>query len=267
MKISFIGSGNVAWHLSWALDNAGHAVQEVYSRDIKNAKELARRLYNAKVQKDLNFAESLAEVFFLCVSDDAIEEVLQQLVLPENAKVIHTSGTKSLSVLDKYANVFSDVPVEIGVFYPLQTFSKSFSIDFSQIPICVEAENEIVENLLITLAQDISDVVYEVNSEERKVLHVGAVFACNFTNHLLGLAQEMLKDNDLDFKLLQPLIKETFKKALFSENIFEVQTGPARRGDQQIIQQHLQLLNNQPNLLEIYKVVTKSIMDKYRGDS
>jgi predicted short-subunit dehydrogenase-like oxidoreductase (DUF2520 family) len=262
MKISFIGAGNVSWHLAQALENAGHGIEEVYSRNIKNSEELTQYLYNAKVQKDLNFADSQAQVFFLCVTDDSMLEVAKQLVLPENSMLIHTSGSKSLGELDELLRLNSDVTIKTGVFYPLQTFTKNFKVNFAEIPICIESEEEDVEKVLIKLGQDISDITYLVNSEERRVLHVAAVFACNFTNHLWGIAQEIVEDNDLEFKLLKPLIHETFRKAMSANDIFKAQTGPARRGDNKIINQHLLFLKQQPDYQQIYRVLSEGILKK-----
>ena len=262
MKISFIGAGNVSWHLSQALENAGHGVEEVFSRNIDNAEDLTKHLYNAQVQQDLNFSKSIAQVFFLCVTDDSMLEVAKQLVLPEGSMLVHTSGSKSLAELDELLRINSDVSIMTGVFYPLQTFTKNFKIDFTEIPICIESNEEAVEKALIDLGQDISDITYMVNSEERRVLHVAAVFACNFTNHLWGIAQEIVKDNDLEFDLLKPLITETFRKAMASDDIFKAQTGPARRGDNKIINQHLLFLKQQPDYQQIYRTLSEGILKK-----
>ncbi len=262
MKISFIGAGNVSWHLSQALENVGHSVAEVYSRNIQNAEDLAKNLYNAKVQRDLNFSKSIAKVFFLCVTDDSMLEVAKQLVLPEGSMLVHTSGSKSLAELDELLRINSDVSIMTGVFYPLQTFTKNFQIDFTEIPICIESDEEVVEKTLIDLGQDISDITYVVDSEERRVLHIAAVFACNFTNHLWGITQEIMRDNDLEFNLLKPLINETFRKAMASDDIFKAQTGPARRGDNKIINQHLLFLKQQPDYQQIYRVLSEGILKK-----
>ncbi|MEA5426997.1 Rossmann-like and DUF2520 domain-containing protein [Arcicella lustrica] len=259
MKISFIGSGNVAWHLSQALENIGHSVEEVYSRNPKHTEALTKVLYNANAHDSLDFRNSNAQLFFLCVSDDAIAEVIKHLMLPLDAILIHTSGSKSLHDMDELLRVYSDIPIKTGVFYPVQTFSKTFHVDFNTIPICIESENEAVENMLITLGQELSDITYAVNSEERRILHVSAVFACNFTNHLLGIAQELLEENDLEFELLKPLIKETFKKAIDAKSIFKVQTGPAVRGDQKILNQHLLFLKQQPDYQHIYRALSEGI--------
>jgi predicted short-subunit dehydrogenase-like oxidoreductase (DUF2520 family) len=262
MKISFIGAGNVSWHLSQALENAGHGVEEVFSRNNKNSEELTKHLYNAKVQSDLNFSKSKAQVFFLCVTDDSMIEVVKQLVLPEGSMLIHTSGSKSLGELDELLRINSDVTIQSGVFYPLQTFTKNYKIDFTEIPICIESEDVEVEKVLIDLGHDISDITYVVNSEERRVLHIAAVFACNFTNHLWGIAQEIVQDNNLEFELLKPLINETFRKAMASEDIFKAQTGPARRGDNKIITQHLLFLKQQPDYQQVYRVLSEGILKK-----
>jgi len=262
MKISFIGAGNVSWHLSQALENAGHGVEEVFSRNAENAEELTKQLYNAKVQRDLNFSKSIAKVFFLCVTDDSMLEVAKQLVLPEGSMLVHTSGSKSLADLDELLRINSDISIKTGVFYPLQTFTKNFRIDFTQIPICIESEVESVEKALIDLGQDISDITYMVDSEERRVLHLAAVFACNFTNHLWGIAQEIMRDSDLEFDLLKPLINETFRKAMASDDIFKAQTGPAYRGDHKIINQQLLFLKQQPEYQQIYRVLSEGILKK-----
>lgn len=263
MKITLIGAGNVAWHLGFALENHGHGVEEVYSRDPHKAKDLAMRLYNARASKSLNFARSKAEVFIMAVTDDAIGEVLTQLVLPPNAILVHTSGSKPLAVLQRWAEVYSDVAVSVGVFYPLQTFSKNTQIDFEEIPLCIEASDEPTEQKLVSVAQDLSEIVYVVDSAERQVLHLGAVFACNFTNYLFTLSKELLEDAHLDMVLLKPLIRETIRKALLVADPATVQTGPARRGDRKTIQQHLDYLKDNPEAKVIYRLLSEGILHRY----
>jgi len=262
MKISFIGAGNISWHLSQALENAGHDVEEVFSRNIENAEDLTKHLYNVQLQRDLNFSKSIAQVFFLCVTDDSMLEVAKQLVLPEASILVHTSGSKSLAELDELLRLNKDTSIRTGVFYPLQTFTKNVKIDFSEIPICIESDEEVVEKLLIELGQDISDITYVVSSDERRVLHIAAVFACNFTNHLWGITQEIMNENDLEFDLLKPLINETFRKAMASDYIFKAQTGPAHRGDNKIINQHLLFLKQQPDYQQVYRVLSEGILKK-----
>ncbi len=263
MNISFIGAGNVAWHLSQALENADYRVSEVYSRQVTHARALVEQLYDAKVHRSLDFSFSKSKLFFLCVPDDAMDEVVSKLTLPVNSILVHTSGSRSLTYLQDLAQLYLDESIKIGVFYPIQTFSKTFHVDFSKIPICLESSDLDVENLLISVAQRLSDITYAVNSEERKVLHLAAVFACNFANHLWGIAQEIMQKNDLEFSLLKPLMQETLRKALEADNVFEVQTGPARRNDQSIIMEHLAMLRQEPDFHQIYQNLTHSIIETH----
>jgi len=259
MKVSIIGSGNVGWHLGIALENNHHPICEVFSRQVGKARRLSSMLYKAEVKTDFDFSESEAELFILSVSDDAIDEVCSQLILPENAILAHTSGSKSLEDLQKLMLIHHDLPVKCGVFYPLMTFSIEKKIDLKNVPFCIEATDDTTENKLVEIAQELSNTVYLISSEERKVLHVAAVFACNFTNHLLALAKNITDSEDLEFDLLKPLINETFKKALSAENPADVQTGPAIRKDKSIINRHLDYLKTDENLVEIYEVLTESI--------
>src|SRR6478609_2383220 len=182
--ISFIGSGNLAWHLAPALDNAGFVVKEVYSRNSRHAASLTERLYQAEVKASLDFSTSPSSIFIVAVNDESISEIAREIILPEEAVLAHTSGSVPLSDLQ-----FAATP-NIGVFYPLQTFSKNKKIDFKSIPIFVESNNEETGSVLLTLARAISDQSRIIGSEERKALHVAAVFASNFTNHMLTLSQK-----------------------------------------------------------------------------
>lgn len=251
--ISLIGSGNVAWHLGQALEKAGHKIGEVYSRKPRHAEQLAERLYDARVTSSLDFSESTSGVFILCVSDDAVAAVADKIILPDEESILcHTSGTQPLGVLGDREKT--------GVFYPLQTFSKSRRPDIGTVPFCIEASDLHSEALLVEIAQSLSRTVYLVNSEERKVLHLSAVFACNFTNHLLAVAKELLDQKELDFELLKPLIRETFAKALEASDPAIVQTGPAARGDFQTIRKHMDYLQEMPQREALYKVLTDSIV-------
>ncbi|GAA4411237.1 DUF2520 domain-containing protein [Nibrella viscosa] len=266
MEISFIGAGNLAWHLAPALENAGHQINEVYSRRQQSARQLVGILYDAHLQPDLNFADSSSELFILAVPDDSIEAICTEMVLPENAILVHTSGSKPLSILQQFVEVYSDVPVRTGVFYALQTFSKGQPLlEFEQIPLCIEASDKATEEQLVQLGQQVSTIVYLVNSAERKVLHLAAIFACNFANHLLALAKDLTDAENLEFDLLKPLIAETFRKALSAAHPAEVQTGPARRGDQTIMVAHAEYLAaHQPQWLPIYRLLSESIERRYR---
>ncbi len=258
--VSFIGSGNLAWHLAPALDNTDFAVREIYSRNPVHAAALVERLYQAQVKATLDFSTSTSRIFIIATSDEAIEEIAQEIVLPENAMLIHTSGSQPLSLLG-----YAATP-NIGVFYPLQTFSKANKIDFKEIPIFLESENSETEKVLHAMAKAISKNFFKITSQERKALHVSAVFAANFTNHMLLIAQELMRENNLSFDWLKPLIAEMINKSLTigPEN---AQTGPARRGDFEILDKHLEFLSGDEQVAELYKLISQHIVDQYQeGD-
>ena len=264
MKISFVGTGNVAWHLAQAFEDAGHWICEVYGRDTQKARLLASNLYDTNIQPDLNFAESEAELIVIAVSDDAIEEVLERIVLPENVILVHTSGARSLADFQSLVEIYSDVYVHTGVFYPLQTFTKGVEMDYSQLPFCIESRNELIENKLIALAQTISNTVSRMDSDERFILHVSAVFASNFTTHLLSIAHDLMEREQLDFNLLKPLIQTTINKAMSAADPGEGLTGPARRGDWKTTARHLEYLQEtNEDWTEIYRLLTDKIRNYY----
>ncbi|GAB2784519.1 F420-dependent NADP oxidoreductase [Rhabdobacter roseus] len=266
MKISFVGAGNVAWHLAQAFENAGHVVNEVYSRDSQNARLLTTLLYDATIQPDLNFAESESALIVIAAADDALAGIIERIVLPDGVMLVHTSGTQSLAELQRLVGIYSDVPVRTGVLYPLQTFTKGVPLDYAQIPFCIEATDADTEQELTALARSVSTQVYRVDSEERQVLHIGAVFACNFTNHLLTIAHDLLAREQLDFTLLKPLIRETCEKALASTDPALAQTGPARRNDWSITSQHLAYLQPvSPEWTGLYRQLTESIRLRHFG--
>ena len=255
MKISIIGTGNVGWHLAFELEEAGHTLVEVYSRDLQKAKNIASKLYDAKATDSLNFSRSKAEVFIIAVPDDVIASIASQIILPSNAVIAHTSGTRNIMELES-------VTQSKGVFYPLQTFTKFKKVDWSMVPICVEATDEQTDQILTKIAESLSKFVYFLDAVQRKRLHLAAVFACNFTNHLLRISKEALATHDIPFEILKPLIIETVDKALINgpENS---QTGPAVRKDIQTIQKHIDDLIFEPQKQDIYRLMTKSIMDTY----
>jgi predicted short-subunit dehydrogenase-like oxidoreductase (DUF2520 family) len=255
-NISFIGSGNLAWHLAPALDNAGFVVKEVYSRNTRHAEALTGRLYQAEVKATLDFSTSTSTIFVVATNDEGINEIAREIILPEDAVLTHTSGSVPLSDLQ-----FAATP-NIGVFYPLQTFTKNKKVDFKQTPIFVESINEETEIVLTSLAKAISNQVRKITSEERKALHVSAVFASNFTNHMLTLSREIMQQHGLEYDWLKPLISETINKSLQLDPE-AAQTGPAKRGDLEILEMHMAFLKEDPAKAEIYKIVSQHIIDRY----
>jgi predicted short-subunit dehydrogenase-like oxidoreductase (DUF2520 family) len=256
MNVSFIGAGNLAWHLAPALDNSDFPVKEVYSRDRKNAEALVERLYESRVQPSLDFSFSSSRIFIIAVADDAIVDVVQEIILPEDAILLHTSGSQPLSLLDFAATQ------QTGVFYPLQTFSRSRKIDFKEVPFFVESNDPETERVLMTMAKTVSKKVFRISSEERKALHIAAVFASNFTNHMLAISQDLVRENGLDFEHLKPLIAETINKSL-TMGPDNAQTGPAKRGDLEILDKHLEFLESNESVSEIYRMISQNIVDRY----
>jgi predicted short-subunit dehydrogenase-like oxidoreductase (DUF2520 family) len=254
--VSFIGSGNLAWHLAPALDNMGYVVREVYSQNPNHAEVLTERLYQAEVKATLDFSTSDSRVFFIAVSDDAISDIAREIILPEDAILVHTSGSQPLSQLQYAATQ------NLGVFYPLQTFSKSKKTDFKNVPIFIESYTEVTEKTLMEIARSISNEVRKIGSEERKALHVAAVFASNFSNHMLTIAHEIMRQNSLDYEWLKPLITETINKSMYM-GPEQAQTGPAKRADLNILDNHLEFLKEQTSIAEIYKVISQHIIDTH----
>jgi len=248
MRIICIGSGNVATHMAGAFKKKGHDLIQVWSRNPDHAGALAS-LVGAKAIADLEGIDLSADLYLIAVKDDAISSVAEVLA-DVNGLVVHTSGATSINEL----NVFK----EYGVLYPLQTFSKVKEVDFKHIPLCIEAADANSLGKLRTIAEELSTLVYEVDSDKRKILHLSAVFACNFVNHMYDLGAQVLRAHDLEFEMLRPLIMETAVKVQ-TEMPARVQTGPAVRDDEQTILKHLELLDSLPHLKEIYQTLSKSI--------
>ncbi len=247
IRVSIIGSGNVAQHLIQAFSKStGIELVQVFARDKKSVSHL---MPIDKIISDFGDLKPV-DLTIIAVTDDVISELSAALPF-QNQFVTHTSGSFAMEALNNRNRR--------GVFYPLQTFSKSKEVDFKTIPICLEAENKNDFQTLETVAKSISDSVYQINSEQRKALHIAAVFASNFVNHLYQIGNDICIENNLSFDILKPLIQETANKILaLSPN--EAQTGPAKRKDTQTINAHLNFLTD-GNQKEIYRMLTKSIID------
>lgn len=254
MNIVILGSGNIATHLGRAFKMAGQDILQVWSRDIAHASSLADTLAAEAIDNMFDLDRS-ADLFIIAVKDEAIREIALELKLSDQL-LVHTSGSTGLSALEGASS-------KIGVFYPLQTFSKIKSVDFRQIPIIIEANSPEVLSSIRAIADRLSEKVIELNSEQRKTIHVAAVFACNFTNHLFGLAQELLEEKGLDYELLKPLIEETLSKIEMNDPV-SVQTGPAIREDKATIQAHLELLKHNTALSELYTKLSQSIVNLHK---
>lgn len=241
-----IGAGNVGFHLGLTLHRNGYAVHQVFSRNLEKVSFLAEKI-NAEYTNLLSKVRPGASVYILAVTDDAISAVAAELSeqLGEDPLIVHTSGTTPGKVLRKWFKNY-------GVFYPLQSFNIDRSIDFSVIPICIDASDEFHQQLLMTVANSLSSKVFKITDEQRATLHVAAVFVNNFTNQLYQIGEEILTDRQIPFDLLYPLIEETANR-IKRHHPGEVQTGPATRGDLHTIKNHLNLLRRFPKYSQLYR--------------
>lgn len=235
--ISIIGTGNVATHLFKALSQ--HAILPPDS---------SIRIINSRT---LNNLPDHSDLILISVKDDAIGSVAQR-VTGKADMIAHTSGSVSIDIL-------RDCAKHYGVFYPLQTFSKNSELNYLEIPFFIEGNDaETIDNLK-TIAQSISPKVFEADSSKRKRLHIAAVFACNFSNHLVAIADDLLQEDGMDYKVLLPLLKETVRK-LDTLPPKDAQTGPAVRNDQKVISSHEDMLADHPDRLAIYRLLSSSIL-------
>ena len=228
MRIVFVGAGNLATNFGKALHEAGNDILQVYSRTYESASALAM------------------------VSDNAMADVVPQLCNGREDKIfIHTAGSVPI-------NVFEGMALHYGVIYPMQTFSKNKEVKFKEIPCFIEGNDNIALETALSLAGSVSDRIYRMNSEERKYLHLAAVFACNFVNHCYGISFEILRRHNISFDVMMPLIDETARKVHTCSPV-EAQTGPAVRYDQNIIKLQSELLKDNPVFKKIYEYMSVSI--------
>jgi predicted short-subunit dehydrogenase-like oxidoreductase (DUF2520 family) len=251
-SIFLIGAGNVGYHLGRHLVDRGCRVTGVFSRSIEKAQALSE-LTGIPHCHTFNEIDPTADLYLLAVSDAAIAPAARSLYQMgiRDKLLAHTSGATPSSVLRPYSTRY-------GVFYPLQTFSRERVLDFSKIPLCIQANGKEDEALLFHLGERLSEAVYRIDDQQRAVLHVAAVFVNNFTNHLFQAGWDILERESLSFDLLRPLIEETAAKVL-AYRPSDMQTGPAVRGDQATVDRHLEYLQEQPQLQELYRLLTRHI--------
>lgn len=249
--ITLIGAGNVATHVGKALNNKGFIINQVYSKTIENATNLAI-LLNTKACNKIDEIDSESDIYIVCIKDDLINTILSQINF-KHKLIVHTSGSINLDIFA--TNGF----LNFGIVYPLQSFSKSKEINLTNVPFCIEANTPENENLLIAFTKNLTKNVHLINSEQRKKIHLAAVFACNFSNYMYTIANDILAKNNIDFELLKPLIIETANK-ISNDTPKSMQTGPAKRNDAAVIKNHLQLLADSPSYQDIYKLITENII-------
>ena len=248
----FIGSGNVATHLAVGLHKKGIRILQILSPNKIHATELARKC-NAQAITTFNLINRNADLYILAIPDGVISEAASQMPLVKGL-VVHTSGFTDIMVLEKFE--------KHGVFYPLQTFSKNRAVNLREVPIFLEASDESSLMHMRKIAEKLSHYIHIMASSQRKKLHLAAVFVNNFNNYLYLLAEEFLKDEDIDFNFLLPLIRETANK-IMELNPDKAQTGPARRNDEQTIAEHLNMLKDKEEFHEFYQLFSKHILRRY----
>ena len=258
MRISFIGAGRVAYHLAKALGSQ-HQIVQICSRTFENAEWISLQV---QAQAISNFENINADIdlMIIAVSDQSIKSVIEQISpFLKDVCIVHTSGSTHLNALAKTHD-------KCGVFYPLQTFSLEREIDWGNTPLFIEATKKKDLENLFDIANSLSNKVYSYNSEQRLSLHLAAVFACNFSNYCYDMAKQIVDAKHVDFSLLYPLIQETANKAV-ANNPKDMQTGPAMRGDENIIQMHTNMLmqDQREDLKSVYQLLSQQILERHQS--
>ncbi len=255
MKIIILGSGNAGSQFVNAFHNAGHEIVQLYSRNLSHARQLAEKIgCNTQIITSPGDVDvTKADVVVSALKDSVNADIWRQINFA-GCPVFHTAGSIPMAALEPYAEHY-------GVLYPLQTLSKKRLLDFRSVPLYIEADSGKTLEILTLLATSISENVRQVDSEKRKKIHLAAVFANNFSNHMYVLAEQILRENGLPFQELLPLIDETTQK-IHEMPPLQAQTGPAIRYDENVMNMHLEQLQNHPQMVEIYKSISKSIHEK-----
>lgn len=249
LDIVVVGAGNVATHLAHAFAASGNRIAQVYSRKLETAQVLAQR-FGVPYTNNLAMLKANADVYIFSVADDALFDITSHIRLADKI-CFHTSGTVPMEVMAAVTNNY-------GVVYAPQTFVKHIAMDYSVLPFCIEASNQYTLDTLLSMVKNVSDNVHILSSEQRKYLHLASVFANNFGNCINAMAQHIMSEHNLPFEIVQPLIQETANKAT-QGNLWQLQTGPARRGDTKTLEKHRALLSDTPDYLEVYNLLTSMI--------
>lgn len=251
MKIALIGAGNVATCLGPRLKEAGHEITAVYSRTVESARALADRL-GATYTTDLKDVPA-SDAAIVMLKDDALKELAPAISDSLNdTLLLHTAGSVSMDIW------YTAGAMKYGVLYPMQTFSKTSVIDWSQVPLFIEGSSDQTLNSIRELALTVSPDVTVLSSEGRKKLHLAAVFTCNFSNHMYAIAEQLLAAEGVPFRVMLPLVRETARK-VETMSPKDAQTGPAIRGDRKVIDEHLALLKDNPEYAQLYRLISTDI--------
>lgn len=255
MDIVYIGAGNVASHLSLALKDAGHNIVQIFSRTKESSKAIADCL-NCEYVNTYSLLRRDADLYIISVKDDVLYDVSSELAkINIEGLVVHTSGSMTMDTIKSRRR---------GVLYPLQTFSKNRKISLADVPFFIESNNNSDLKLLIKIAHSISNNVNVIDSDKRKYLHLSAIFCNNFVNHFCTLADTILKEQDISFKVMMPLLNETINK-LQDLTPSEAQTGPAIRYDVNVINKHISMLSHNKDIMELYSLISENI-HKYHSN-
>lgn len=249
LKIGVVGLGNVGWNLVQRLDSKGYDVKQIVAKKNDHRKKLAKML-DSDLIKSVSDLDHKLDLIFLCIPDDQLQETASKI--ESSAAIIHCSG--STPMLEAKLS---------GVFYPFQTFTKFFAVEWKGVPVFIESNDKGLRSKLLKIANDITGNAKEVSFEQRQAIHMSGVFGANFVNHILYMAKSILDDKNIDFSVLEPLLEETVRKA-FEHSPAGSQTGPARRGDIKMISKHLELLKKHDNLSEYYQLFSDDISTIYK---
>ena len=249
-KIVFIGAGNLAANFALALFQKGYNIFQIYNRSQNTGKSLSEKV-GARYTDDLRKLSKNADLYIIAVNDNSLKIIIEQIQVG-NKLIVHTSGSMKMNILKNASKNF-------GVLYSPQTFSKEHPSNFRGVPVCIEANLQENESLLRDLALSLTRNVHIVNSEKRRMIHLAAIFANNFTNFMYVIAEDLLEKEGLDFKILQPIIRQTAANARH-KRIFHFQTGPAIREDTAVMKNHLTLLKKHPGYQQVYGLISKMII-------
>jgi predicted short-subunit dehydrogenase-like oxidoreductase (DUF2520 family) len=256
-KIVLIGAGKLATNLAFTLEKKGFTILQVYNRSREPGIKLTQKVSSLYIG-DISELTDQADLYALAVSDSALQELSGRIHLKDQM-IIHFSGTADINILKGASSNY-------GVLYPPQTFTMQPSAGFLNIPLCIETNNKNSEKSLSAFAATLSDKLFKVNSSQRKIIHLSAIFAGNFTNFMYAIAEDLLTGNNLPMTLLEPIIEKTKANAV-QKNIFSLQTGPAIREDIEMIKAHLNILSDRPEFKEIYRLISESIINyKHQND-
>lgn len=254
-RVAIIGSGNLAESLARAIAGSDAELVQVFARNAERGRAVAAIGGTAWTDDPAQLAD--ADLYLIAVSDRAVGEVAAALPFPEHAAVAHTAGSVPLEAL----------PATIArraVFYPMQTFTRGRAVDFTEIPVFVEARDEGLLAELERFACRLTRTVIRADSERRSKIHLAAVFACNFTNHLYALSERIARSAGLEFDVLKPLVRETAAKAMDAASPADVQTGPAVRSDRVTMARHEGMLAGEGDMERIYQIISQSIWETSR---